>query len=238
MVERSANVRGGECRVAYVQNSTTLGNFGYGVEICQGQSGISGRLAEDEFGVGLNGIFDIFWIGEIDKAEGHSQGDELFAADAIGAAVAAIGDDTMIASIHEGVDARCRCCHTRADANGIVAVFNLGHFLLEHFDRGVVGATVAESLLEIFVHGFLNEGGAEIDGSKNGARFFIGADAAMDDMGIEGTVGDPIVGFNAEGPDVVAIAAAGIDMAHPWRRCRAEGEASGYFLGEHFYLSK
>lgn len=176
----------------------TLSNLRDGIKIRKRQRGISGRLAKNEFCVGLNGIFNSLRIREVNKAERHSKGDELFAADAVGAAVAAVGDDAVISGLHECVDARCRRCHTSAHTDGVVAILDLGHLFLQHFDSGVVGAAVAESLLQIFVNRFLDEGGAHVDGSENRTRFFIGADSSVNDAGVQGAFGDPVAGFGAE----------------------------------------
>ena len=230
MVERSANVGSGEGGVTNVKDAVALGNLRNGIEVCQGEGGVGGRLAENEFGVGLDGRLDIFGVGEIDKAEGHAHRHELFAADAVGAPVAAIGNDAVITGVHKGVDAGCRGGHAGGHADGVVSVFDLGHFFLEHFDGGVVGAAVAVSLGEVLVHGFLDEGGRHVHGREDGAGFFVGDYASVDDVGVHGAVGDPAVVFRAQGPD-------GDGLAEPWRGggCRAERRhAPGYFLGEHF----
>lgn len=217
MVERSADVGGGEGGVADVQDAVALGDLRNGIEVGQSESGIGGRLAENEFRVGSNGLLDVFGVGEIDEAEGHPQRHELLAADAVGAAVAAVGDDAVVARVHEGVDAGGCGGHACADADGVVAVFDLGDFFFEHFDGGVVGAAVAEALGEVLVDGFLDEGGGEVDGGEDGAGFLVGADAAVDDVSVHGAVGDPAVIFEAEGAD---------GLAEPWRGCRAEGRGA------------
>ena len=64
---------------------------------------------------------------EIHKAKWHPEGNKLLATNPIGVTVAAVGDDAVIARVHEGVDAQgYRGGHVHAYADGIVAVLDLG----------------------------------------------------------------------------------------------------------------
>mmetsp|Transcript_12122 Transcript_12122/g.21011 ORF Transcript_12122/g.21011 Transcript_12122/m.21011 type:complete len:395 (-) Transcript_12122:54-1238(-) len=239
VIQGTANVGSGERGVAHVEDAPTLGDFGDGIEIRQGEGGVGRALAKNQGGVGLDRRLDGRGIGEVHEAEFHAEGDELLATDAIGAAVAAVGNDAVIARLHEGVDAGCRGGHAGGDANGIVPVFNFGHLFLEHFHGGVVGTAVAEPLLQVFVHRFLHEGGGHVHRGQDGAGFVIRDDSAVDDVGVHGTVGDPAVVLQTEGSrayplggygrasGVAAITAAGVEEPHPWRRRRAAVQRAG-----------
>mmetsp|Transcript_30695 Transcript_30695/g.74119 ORF Transcript_30695/g.74119 Transcript_30695/m.74119 type:complete len:347 (-) Transcript_30695:408-1448(-) len=163
VIEGTAHVRRCERRIAHVQNVMTLGDFGYGIEIGKRQSRVRGTLAEDHLRVGLDRRLDRLRIGKIHKAEFHPQWHELLPTDAIRPPVAAVGDDAVIAGVHEGVDARRGRGHAGGDADGIVSVFDFGNLLLEHLHCGIVRAAVAVPLLEVLVHGFLDECRGHVD---------------------------------------------------------------------------
>mmetsp|Transcript_32686 Transcript_32686/g.68747 ORF Transcript_32686/g.68747 Transcript_32686/m.68747 type:complete len:222 (+) Transcript_32686:811-1476(+) len=221
MIEGAADVRSGKGGITDVENTMLLCNFRNGIEIGQCQRGIGRALAENELGVGLNRRLDRFRIGKIHKTKFHPHRDELFASDAIGTAVAAVGYDAMIACFHERVDARCRCGHAGGNSDGIVTVFDFGNLFLEHLDGGIVRAAVAVAPVEVLVDGFLDEGRGHVDGSEDGAGFFVGYDSAVDDVGVHLTVGDPSLGLGAEGASCTGgagcAAVTAVEIADPWR---------------------
>ena len=192
VIEGAADVGGGECGIAHVQNTVTFGDFGYGGQVGQREGGIRWALAEDQLGIRAYRILDVLRVGEIHEAELHPQGHELLAAYAVGPAVAAVGDDAVVASVHESVDAGGGRGHARRNADGVVPVFDFGDLLLEHLDGGVVGATVAVALCEVLVDGLLDEGRGHVDGREYGARLVVGYDAAVDDVRIQGAIGNPV----------------------------------------------
>mmetsp|Transcript_36895 Transcript_36895/g.66351 ORF Transcript_36895/g.66351 Transcript_36895/m.66351 type:complete len:237 (-) Transcript_36895:453-1163(-) len=130
VIERTAYVWRGEGRITHVDKTVTFGNFRNGIEIRQRQCWVGGTLAENELGIRLNRRLDRRGIGKIHKTKFHPQWDELFATDAIGTAIAAVGDDAMITRFHERVDTRCRRRHASGNTDGIVSVLDFGHFLL------------------------------------------------------------------------------------------------------------
>ena len=124
----------------------------------------------------------------------------MFATDAIGPAVPAVGNDAMIASVHKRINARGCCRHARRDANGIVTVLNSGHLLLEHFDGRVVSTGIAIAFSKVFVDRLLNEGRRHIDGCEDGTRLVVGNDTAVNDFRVHGATGNPVRALCTEGP--------------------------------------
>mmetsp|Transcript_12388 Transcript_12388/g.20412 ORF Transcript_12388/g.20412 Transcript_12388/m.20412 type:complete len:261 (+) Transcript_12388:1452-2234(+) len=105
MIEWAADIWSGKRRVAHVKNAMLLSNFRDGIQISQSQSWVGRTLTKDELCVGLDCRLHVFGIGKIDKAKFHPKRHELLATDAVSATVAAIGDNTMVSCIHEGIDA-------------------------------------------------------------------------------------------------------------------------------------
>mmetsp|Transcript_28133 Transcript_28133/g.68514 ORF Transcript_28133/g.68514 Transcript_28133/m.68514 type:complete len:372 (-) Transcript_28133:121-1236(-) len=182
VIQRTGNIRSSKGRITNVQDSMLLGNGRNGIQISQSQSGIRGSFTKDKFGVWLDGIFDSLRIGKVDKGKFHSKGFKLFSTDTVGSTITTVGNDTVISCRHESIDTRSSSGHACSHNDTVVTILNFGHFFFQHFDSGIVGATVRIASVQVFVDRFLDKGCTEVNRSQDGSSLFTGSDTAMNNV--------------------------------------------------------
>mmetsp|Transcript_58237 Transcript_58237/g.127849 ORF Transcript_58237/g.127849 Transcript_58237/m.127849 type:complete len:395 (+) Transcript_58237:164-1348(+) len=185
VVERSADDRGGESGVHNMVRTDLLGDFGDALDVAEREDGVGRGLGEDQLRVGLDGLTDVVDVSEIAESELHAHRGEELAAGSVGAAIGAVSDDTVVASLHGGADGAGGGSHASSEGACSGAVLELGEFRLQGGGRWVVGSRVREALLQVGLDGVLDEGGRQEERSQDRTRLLLGLDGGMDQVGLE-----------------------------------------------------
>mmetsp|Transcript_21833 Transcript_21833/g.41128 ORF Transcript_21833/g.41128 Transcript_21833/m.41128 type:complete len:322 (+) Transcript_21833:310-1275(+) len=160
-VKRATHDGRGKGGVDYMLGASLVGNLRDRLKISERQNWVGGGLAEHELRVRLHGLLHVLRIAEVDERELHIQGREELSARPIGASVRAVGDDTVVACLHRGGDGAGGRSHASAEGAGPIPVLHRGELLFQRRDGRVVRARVAVALVQVLLHGLLDESRGE-----------------------------------------------------------------------------
>ena len=124
-----------------------VGNVGDGLEIGNVVAGIADRFEENQTGVVIHQLVDLFGVIGVEEADFDAEFGEGLGEEGVGAAVEAGGGDDVLAGAGDGEDGGGDGSLSAGEGEGGGATFESGHALLEDVVGGVHQTGVDETEL-------------------------------------------------------------------------------------------
>jgi hypothetical protein len=183
--EGALEIRRGESVISGSDNSLGLGNLADSFNVANLEGGIGGGFNPDKLGVGLNGLFNVFDVGHINKRVFNTVSllTDLSHI-SLSASVNIIAADNVVANTEDGLDDAGGGSATTGEGHTILSVFSSSQSDFESFSGGVSATRIVE-FAERFTRELLGISGGEVDGDANTSGNWIGFLTSVDSVGSE-----------------------------------------------------
>jgi len=183
--EGTLEIRRGESVISSSDNSLGLGNLADGFNIANLKGGVGGSFNPDKLGVGLNGLFNVFDVGHINKRVFNTVSllTDLSHI-SLSASVDIIAADNVVTNTEDGLDDAGGGSATTGEGHTILSVFSSSQSDFEGFSGGVSATRIIE-FAERFTRELLGISGREVDGDANTSGNWIGFLTSVDSVGSE-----------------------------------------------------
>lgn len=183
--EGALEIRRGESVISGSDNSLALGNLADGFNIANLEGGVGGGFDPDKLGVGLNGLFNVFNVGHINKRVFNTVSllTDLSHI-SLSASVDIIAADNVVTNTEDGLDDAGGSSTTTGEGHTVLSVFSSSQCDFESFS-GRVSATRIVEFAERFTRELLSISGGEVDGDADTSGNWIGFLTSMDGIGSE-----------------------------------------------------
>mmetsp|Transcript_26919 Transcript_26919/g.48650 ORF Transcript_26919/g.48650 Transcript_26919/m.48650 type:complete len:264 (+) Transcript_26919:644-1435(+) len=185
VVQWSAHDRSCKSGVDYMLGAACMGNVGDCLDVSQGKDWVCRSLTEDQLCVWLHMFLDDLRVSKVNKIELHSQGCKELTAGAVGASVGTVRYHTVVSCFHCCRDCTGRSCHARPKGRRAIPILAFSKFLLQGGHCWIVGSRVAVTLLQVFLHGLLDEGGRQEERCEDCSCSFIRGHGGMHQGGVQ-----------------------------------------------------
>lgn len=183
--EGALEIRRGEGVIGGSDNSLALGNLADGFDVANLESGVGGSFDPDKLGVGLDGLFNVFDVGHINKGVFNTVSllTDLSHI-SLGASVDIIAADDVITNTEDGLDDAGGGSATTGEGHTVLSVFSSSQSDFEGFSGGV-STTRIVVFAERFTRVLLGISGGEVDGDADTSGNWIGFLTSVDGVGSE-----------------------------------------------------
>lgn len=178
-------IRRGESVISGSDNSLGLGNLADGFNIADLKGRVGGGFNPDELSVGLNGLFNIFDIGHVNKTVFNTVSllTDLSHI-SLGTSVDIIAANNVITNTKDGLDDASSSSTTTGEGHTVLSVLSSGQCDFKGFSGGVTATRIVE-LSERFTRELLGVGGRKVNGDADTSGNWIRFLTSVDGVGSE-----------------------------------------------------
>jgi hypothetical protein len=183
--EGTLEIRRGEGVISGSDNSLALGNLADGFNIANLEGGVGGSFDPDKLGVGLDGLFNVFDIGHINKGVFNTVSllTDLSHI-SLSASVDIITADNVVTNTKDGLDDAGGGSATTGEGHAVLSVFSSSQGDFESFSGGM-SATRIVVFAERFTRVLLGISGRKVNGDANTSGNWVGFLTSVDGVGSE-----------------------------------------------------